>query len=60
MEAIKEALQNLNRYTHKPKAFVSNHCEHRTGYGYGYGYYGYGHYGRSGSKKSKKESMSKK
>jgi tyrosine-protein kinase Etk/Wzc len=60
MEAIKEALQNLNRYTDKPKAFVLNHCEHRTGYGYGYGYYGYGHYGRSGSKKSKKESTSKK
>ena len=60
MEAIKEALQNLNRYTDKPKAFVLNHCEHRVGSGYGYGYYGYGRYGRSNSKKSKKESTSKK
>ncbi len=50
MEAIQESLQNMNRYSDKPKAFILNHCEHRSGYGYGYGYYGYGSYG----KKSKK------
>ena len=58
MEAIQESLQNLNRYSDKPKAFVLNHCEHRSGYGYGYGY-GYGHYGHYGyygkSKKDKKK-----
>ena len=54
MDAIKEALQNMNRYTDKPKAFILNHCEHRSGYGYGYGY-GYGHYGHYGSKRSKKK-----
>lgn len=55
MEAIQESLQNMNRYSDKPKAFILNHCEHRSGYGYGYGYYGYGHYGHYGSKKSKKD-----
>ena len=54
MEAIKEALQNMNRYTDKPKAFIFNHCEHRSGYGYGYGY-GYCHYVHYGSKRSKKK-----
>lgn len=53
MEAIQEALQNLNRYSNKPKAFIMNHCEHRSGYGYGYGYYGqYGYYGKSKKDKS--------
>jgi tyrosine-protein kinase Etk/Wzc len=58
MEAIQESLQNLNRYSDKPKAFVLNHCEHGHGYGYGYGY-GYGHYGHYGyygkDKKDKKK-----
>lgn len=56
MEAIKEALQNMNRYTDKPKAFIFNHCEHRNGYGYGYGY-GYNAYGRKsrGTKKKSKK-----
>ena len=49
MEAIQESLQNLKRYSDKPKAFIMNHCEHRAGYGYGYGYYGrYGYYGKHG------------
>jgi tyrosine-protein kinase Etk/Wzc len=43
MEMIKESVQTVERYCDKPKAFVLNHCEHRSGgYGY-YGYYGYGH-----------------
>ena len=41
MDAIKESLQNLDRYGDKPKAFVLNHCDdHESHYGY-YGYYGY-------------------
>ncbi|SIO04166.1 polysaccharide biosynthesis tyrosine autokinase [Fibrobacter sp. UWB11] len=51
MEAIQEALQNLNRYSDKPKAFIMNHCEHRSGYGYGY-YGQYGYYGKSKKDKS--------
>ena len=51
MESIQESLQNINRYCDKPKAFILNHCEHRTGYGYGY----YGHYGYYGGKKSRKD-----
>ena len=47
MDAIKESLQNLDRYGDKPKAFVLNHCDdHESHYGY-YGYYGY-YGGKSG------------
>ena len=48
MDSIKEALQNLDRYGNKPKAFVLNHCDgHENHYGY-YGYYGY--YGEKSGK----------
>ena len=48
MDAIKESLQNLDRYGDKPKAFVLNHCDsHDSHYGY-YGYYGY--YGEKSKK----------
>lgn len=48
MDSIKEALQNLDRYGNKPKAFVLNHCDgHESRYGY-YGYYGY--YGEKSKK----------